>query len=138
MLTPEDPDAAADPETATLVEAFVDRHDAAFGLTRLRIPGGALTLPGGTHLPVGAKVRVRVPARDVSLTRERATRTSILNVLPGRVTEILNPDGVLVLVGVDVGATRFWARLTRKSVRTLELAPGCEVFVQVKSVALVQ
>jgi len=137
VLSPGDPAGAIDPETATVIDARVVAHEEEFGLTVLEIPGGTLTLPGGEHLRPGTRTRLRLLARDLSLTLTRPSKTSILNMLAGRVVEIRDPQAVLSMVAVDVGGTRVWARITRKSVVGLGLRPGSEVVVQVKSVALV-
>jgi molybdate transport system ATP-binding protein len=42
-----------------------------------------------------------------------------------------------VLVQLRIGATLLLARLTRRSAQRLDLAPGREVWVQIKAVALI-
>jgi molybdate transport system ATP-binding protein len=42
----------------------------------------------------------------------------------------------LPVVAVDVGGTILLARITRKSLITLDLRPGAEVYAQIKGVAL--
>jgi molybdate transport system ATP-binding protein len=61
---------------------------------------------------------------------------SALNVLPAVVRALdASADG-LVEVGLDCGGIRLAARLTRKSIDTLQLKPGREVYAVIKSVAL--
>jgi molybdate transport system ATP-binding protein len=91
-----------------------------------------------TGLPVGRRVRVRILARDVSLALEHQAHTSIQNLLPGRVAEVSGESHpALSLVRVQVGDSAVIARVTRRSVSQLGLAPGRAVWVQVKSVALI-
>ena len=91
-------------------------------------------------LPVGQAVRVRVLARDVSLTRTPQTGTSIGNQLQGTV-EALADDAThpaLALVRVRVGRNALVARVTWRSAHMLELRPGMPVWAQVKTVALME
>jgi molybdate transport system ATP-binding protein len=106
--------------------------------------GGALALwardPGR---PLGSRVRVRVLARDVSLTRAPQTGTSIGNQLRGVVEAMADDDHPgLALVRVRIGegerAAPVLARLTRRSAHALGLAPGMPVWAQVKTVALLE
>ena len=84
----------------------------------------------------GTILRVRLPARDISLCRERPEQTSILNILKARIAEIEPGTGSRVLIRLAVGEQFLLARVTRKSVDSLSLKPGDELYAQVKSVAL--
>lgn len=91
-------------------------------------------------LPLGRPVRVRVLARDVSLTRTPQTGTTIGNQLQGTV-EALADDAThaaLALVRVRVGRSALVARVTWRSARMLGLQPGMPVWAQVKTVALME
>ncbi len=122
-------------EAGALIEAVVAEHDQAFGLTVLRSAAGSLLAPR-LDLPVGTPVRLRIRARDVMIATTRPDGLSALNVLPGRVTALEDADESLVEVAVDCGGVRLMARLTRKSVDGLGLAPGRAVYAVIKSVAL--
>jgi molybdate transport system ATP-binding protein len=122
-------------EAGTLIEAVVAEHDLSFGLTTLRSPAGVLHAPR-VELPIGTPVRVRIRARDVMIATARPDGLSALNLLPGRVTALDGSGEGSVAVGLDCGGVRLTARLTRKSVDTLGLAPGREVYAVIKSVAL--
>jgi molybdate transport system ATP-binding protein len=124
------PDAAA--EAGALIETTVAEHDETFGLTILTSAAGSLQAPR-LDLPVGTPVRVRIRARDVMIANARPEGLSALNVLPGRVTMLDAADG-LVDVGLDCGGVRLAARLTKKSVDALRLAPGVQVYAVIKSV----
>lgn len=118
-----------------VLEARVVGHDELYHLTYLEFAGGRLTVPR-EDLPPGALVRLRILARDVSLTLERPARTSILNLIGARALEIA-PDGeAQVVVRLEAGGSLLLARITRKSAELLDLRPGLEVYAQVKSVAL--
>ena len=92
-----------------------------------------------TGLPLGQRVRLRVLARDVSLACTPQTGTSIGNQLRGAVESIADDEHpALALVRVRVGASLVVARLTRRSAHALQLEPGVPVWVQVKTVALME
>ena len=84
--------------------------------------------------PAGSTVRARIRARDVMLALERPTGISALNVLAGTITGISAGQGPDALVSLDCGGDRLVARITRRSVETLGLAPGRQVFAVVKAV----
>jgi molybdate transport system ATP-binding protein len=122
-------------EAEALVEATVAGHDAADRLSYLDFAGGRFIVPA-VELRPGARVRLRVRAADVSLTLERQSGTSILNVFPVFVTGVAEDDGAQVTVRLEAGGTPLLARVTRRSARVLGLAAGAEVWAQVKSVAI--
>ena len=127
---------AQDEDAGVVLNGTVAERDAAWALARLDFEGGALWTRD-TGLAVGQRVRVRVAARDVSLALAELPGTSINNQLAGVVERIApdtQPSQALALV--RVGSVLFMARLTRRSVQRLQLAPGSAVWVQVKSVAL--
>ena len=88
---------------------------------------------------VGRRVRVRVLARDVSVTREPQAHTSIGNQLRGSV-EAIGADShpALALVRVRVGEVALVAQLSRRSASALQLVEGAQVWLQVKTVALME
>ncbi|MCP5156631.1 MAG: molybdenum ABC transporter ATP-binding protein [Ectothiorhodospiraceae bacterium] len=122
-------------DAEAVVDATVTGHDAEFELTALAFSGGTFLVTRTAH-PIGQRVRLRVLARDASLTLEHQTGTSILNIFPAVVDEVVT-DGASQTVRLDVGGTPLLARITRKSGATLGIEPGRPVHVQVKAVALV-
>jgi molybdate transport system ATP-binding protein len=122
-------------DAEALIEATVAGHDERYALTYLDFPGGRFTVPR-KPLPLGSAVRLRVTARDVSLTLERQTGTSILNIFPATV-DGLRPEGESqVTVRLSVGGVPMLARVTRKSAAVLDLQPGKPLYAQAKSVAV--
>ena len=135
MLTRLDLPLAHGDDAEALIEAVVAGHDDEYDLTCLDFPGGRFTV---THkaLPVGHVVRLRVLARDVSLTLERQSGTSILNIFPATVDAIMPEGRAQLTVRLLAGGVPLLSRVTRKSAALLGLAPGKQVFAQAKSVAL--
>lgn len=122
-------------KAAALIEASVAAHDEEFSLTYLDFPGGRFTVTR-KDLPVGHSVRLRVVARDVSLTLKHQTGTSILNIFPATVKELIPEGEAQVMVQVLAQGVPMLSRMTRKSASLLHLKPGTQVYAQAKSVAL--
>lgn len=123
-------------QAMAVIETEVLEHDPVYALTVLRFAGGTLTLPRLPE-PVGAHVRAGILARDVSLALCRHADSSILNIFPAQVIEKVEVDDSHVLIRLDASGARLLACITSKSAHLLALHPGAEVFVQVKSVAIV-
>jgi molybdate transport system ATP-binding protein len=121
-------------EAGAVLDATVRGHDEAFQLTRLAAAAGELTVPR-LDLDPGTPVRLRVRARDVMLALAPPDGLSALNVLPARVAEIGAGDGPIVDVRLDCNGDALTARLTRRSVERLGLAPGRAVHAVIKSIA---
>jgi molybdate transport system ATP-binding protein len=122
-------------EAGAVIEATVERHDETFGLTELASRAGRWKLHR-LNAPVGARLRLRVRARDVMLAKSAPADLSALNVLPGIVADIGPHDGPIVEIRLDCSGEALIARLTRYSVERLGLVSGTPVFALVKSVAL--
>ena len=122
-------------EGGAIIDARVLSQDLATGIAKLEFEGGEL-LTTDVDALAGERVRVRIRARDVSIALDRPTNISVLNCLPGVVSEIGQDDKSSTDVRIDVGGTSIIARVTRHSVRTLGLAPGTRVFALVKAVSL--
>jgi molybdate transport system ATP-binding protein len=134
MLTRPDLPLAHSTDAESIIEAEVSGHDNNFKLSHLTFAGGQFTVPG-TSLNLGKKVRLRILARDVSLTLEHQKDTSILNIFPGVVEEIMEQNPSQMTVRVSAQGIPILSRITRKSATVLGLEVGKHVYVQVKSVA---
>ena len=125
-------------DAGVVLDGTIGAIDEAWYLARVDFAGGSLWARN-VGLSVGRKVRVRVLARDVSLARHQPHESSIQNVLHGCVDAIGEDDHPgLALVRVKVGGVMLLARLTKRAVAALAIEPGCEVWVQIKSVALME
>jgi molybdate transport system ATP-binding protein len=126
--------------TGVVLDATVAERDERWQLARLQVGAGDAAFGLWARDPgvaLGRAVRVRVLARDVSLTRAPQTGTSIGNQLRGTVEAIADGEHpALALVRVRIGGAPLVARLTKRSAHALELAPGMAVWAQVKTVAL--
>ena len=135
MLTRFDMPLSHGADAVSIIEAEVLKRDSEFNLMHLDFLGGQFIVPDNSF-PVQTKVRIRVVARDVSLTKSKQVDTSILNIFPAMVQEIVNEGEAQVMVRLQIKETILLACITRKSSYKLRLEKGSEVFVQVKSVAI--
>ncbi len=125
-------------DAGVVLDATVAELDAAWHLARAEFPGGSLWVRD-LDFTVGRRIRLRVLARDVSLALERHDGVSIANLIPATVAELsADAHPAVRLVRVDVGGTPLLARLTARSADALGLVPGKAVWVQVKSVAVLE
>ena len=122
-------------EAGAVIAARVAAQDLDYQLTRLEFAGGQLFVANLDAL-VGEPVRVRIRARDVAIALQRPQQVSFLNVLSGRITQISHAEEAAVDVRIDIAGTPLLARVTRRSVDDLALAPGKEVYALVKAVSL--
>ena len=126
-------------DAAVSLEGVVEAHDPGYGLLTLAVRGGRLVVPA-PPAKIGARRRVRIVAGDVSLALDPSARTSILNVLAGRVVSARSLGShevvAVIALGADGAGARVLSRLTQKSWESLGLAEGVGVHAQVKAVAL--
>lgn len=125
-------------DAEAVVDGVVTAHDHAYGLLCLQLAGSQidLRLPHGP-LPLGQSVRIKIKARDVSLSLQQAEGSSVLNLLPAQVLNWINiAEQAHVLVRVQVGSEQLIARITRYSFDKLGIYAQQPLWVQVKSVSL--
>ncbi|EAW32563.1 molybdate ABC transporter, ATP-binding protein [marine gamma proteobacterium HTCC2143] len=125
---------------ASIIVATVDRHDEHYQLSELVVDDDLRVFLTAIDHDINTAVRLRIPARDVSITLEQPKNSSILNILPCVIDEIeIQKSGATharVLVRLHFANQYLLARLTRKSVDRLKLHSGQKVFAQIKTVAL--
>ena len=136
MLTRLDLPLSHQSEAGAVVEAEVMEHDQQYNLTRLQFSGGSLLI-SRQPFARGHRLRVHINPRDVSLALVRPEASSILNVLPARVLDFQEESPGRVIVRLDCSGTVLLSRITSKSAHLLKLNLGLNLFIQIKSVALV-
>jgi molybdate transport system ATP-binding protein len=127
-------------KTASVLEATVTSFDDKDQLTTLDIAGLPLWVPGFVGAS-GQKRRVRIAATDVSLARDKPSRTTILNVLPACIVDIhpLDSGRVNVVLGLDnPDGPRVIARISLRSFNSFGFETGQRVYAQVKGVSMVE
>ncbi len=121
-------------ELASLLPATVVAHETD-GLTRLMTAAGPLFLPGVTAA-AGTKVRVRIMAHEVILSRARPEGLSAQNILQGQVTQIVQGQGPAVMVHISIGGDEIIARITRRAADQMALGPGDSVHAILKAMSV--
>jgi len=126
---------AHEEQAAAIMAGTVISHDNNYQLSEINIGGQSLTLSRVDMAP-GDNIRVRIPARDVSIALQQPENSSILNIIPCRIDSIEPSADSRVLVRLQTGTQFFLSRLTRKSIDRLQLSINDNVYAQIKSVAL--
>ncbi len=124
-------------ETSAMLDGQIVQL-ASDGLAELRLAGGVSIWLPAVGVQQGDRCRLRVLARDVSISISRATDSSILNIVPARI-QLLTDTGSACRVQLQLNDGQILlAQLTHRSVAQLQLQPDMYVWAQVKSVALSQ
>jgi molybdenum ABC transporter, ATP-binding protein len=125
-------------DAGVVLDALVAARDPRWHLVLVRFAGGELWLRDEGDAE-GRAVRLRILARDISLTLQEQRDSSIANRLQGKVAALAeDAHPAMCLVQVQIGPTTLLARITQRSADQLGIAPGRRVWVQIKSVALVR
>ena len=120
----------------SVLEGLVTRVDAGGGTVDLVIGTGTGTLKVSVReVPVGARVRLQLLARDIILATQPVQGLSVRNALAGTVRDIALDQDESVLVRIDVGGAMVVARITQAARQALRLEPGDAVWALVKAVS---
>ena len=121
-------------EKASVLRGTLDQSAAQDDLIAVRVGEAVLWLAADIDLAQGSDVRLKIPARDVSLALEPPTGISIQNMLAATVTSIEpTKRPAFQAVSLTVGTQALLAIVTRKAVGDLDLAPGRAVYALIKS-----
>jgi molybdate transport system ATP-binding protein len=123
-------------EAGVVTESEIAEQDVQDQTVRVGFGGGHVWVPDHV-LPVGQKVRLRILARDVSLSLTRHEDTTIQNSLQG-VIEAIEPDvhSSQALLRVRCGQEVILSRVPQRSLSRLGLSVGSSVWCQIKSISL--
>ena len=125
-------------DASVVWQGKVVERDKQWRLARVACAGGDLWVHD-VNDEMGEYVRVRILARDVSLTLTYHEDSSILNRLLVKVAEIESDDNnAEALVQLRAGNDYLLAHLTRRSIDHLQLKQGSRLWAQIKSVAIVR
>lgn len=125
-------------DAGVIIKGHVEEVDSQWQLCRIGFDGGGLWLRHHDHLTPGMAARIQILARDISIALHENRDQSTQNLLPASIDQIeteVTPG--TSLVRLLAGQTAFLARLTTRSVHQLQLSKGQRVWMQIKSVALV-
>ncbi|MBL4711047.1 MAG: molybdenum ABC transporter ATP-binding protein [Gammaproteobacteria bacterium] len=116
-----------------LLEGTVLTHEKSFELSIVQtVNGNYFQVPG--LLATGKHVRLVVFASDVSVTKNKADDTSILNIIEGKVSAVLEKKDGRVLLQINCKQDILLSLISAKSFQLLQLAIGVDIYIQVKAV----
>lgn len=125
-------------DAGVIVTGSVIGYDDHYQLLTLQLPGCPLQIRvAHTPMALGQQLRVKIQARDVSLSHQAQAHSSILNRLPVTVIQDVAADNnAHVLVRLEAAGTPLLARITRFSRDQLQVQPGQVLWAQIKAVAV--
>jgi molybdate transport system ATP-binding protein len=123
-----------DKDAAALLYAELAGSDARYGLAELRVDGVSIWV-SASDAP-GKRCRLRIPARDVSVCREKPQSSSIINILPVTLVDMRDVSGAHCMLRLRLNNEHLLARITRRSRDDLQLTPGDRLYALIKSTAL--
>lgn len=129
-------------EASAVLNCHVSSHDERYHISYLSMDQATqnqtLLVPY-RDLDCGHSVRVRILARDVSLSLHKQENTSISNILPATVTDVFpSISPFQVMVKLDIGGQTILSKITSRSQELLGIEKDKFVYAQVKSVALMR
>lgn len=105
------------------------------GLTRVRASAAEFLLQGDLG-PVGARLRLRIPAQDVILSVDQPVGLSAVNVIPVTITALTEDREGGMDVSLQSGTDRLLARITRRSAARMGLSDGQQIHAIIKATAI--
>lgn len=127
-------------EPGAVIVARVRSHDDLHALTVLDLPDHTGLLSPRLDAESGDEVRIRIPAREVSIVLEPPSGSSILNILPAEIISAAEGEPGRMLVHLAIGSgerrTQLLSRISRYSWDRLALHDGMRVQAQIKSMGL--
>ena len=121
-------------QQSTILSATVAAQHPQYAMTALAL-GDQLLWVNRLERPAGDTARIRIQASDVSLTLAQPSGTSIRNILRAEVAQCLEVNGQIE-VQLRVSGRLLWARISPWARDDLAIAPGQQVFAQIKSVSI--
>lgn len=123
-------------DASILLQGQVVSSDETYGLIDIAV-GSHLFQLTDHALPKGMVVRLRIHARDVSISRTAPQNISIRNIFPVHVTKMtLDQHSPFAELQLQMGETQLLSRISRKSAEDLTLKTGEQVFALIKAVSI--
>ncbi len=121
----------------TIISGLFTDTDSRFGLARITI-GKDQMLVAGLVANSGDTIRLRLAARDISISLSAATDSSVLNILAITIKALHLRDNHKVLVEAELSSGLvLLIEITQRSAQMLALEPGLKAYAQIKAVAVV-
>jgi len=118
---------------AAILEGSVSKQEKNFNISTVHtLHGNQFQVPG--LITIGKHVRLVVFACDVSLAINKAEESSILNIIEGRISAVLDEKDGRVLLQINCNQDVMLSLISVKSFRLLKLSPDKKIYIQVKAV----
>lgn len=128
-------------DQGVVLSGNIEAFEPQWQLAKFAFNGGYLWIPDN-QFTLEQALRVQVKASDISITTSCHDDSSVLNRLSATVVSINEQaeqaEQAMAFVQLCVGDNKFIARLTRKSIASLALTEGSDVWLQVKSTAIMR
>jgi molybdate transport system ATP-binding protein len=85
--------------------------------------------------PLGSHVRLRILARDIALSKQTLKDVSVLNQLQATISEI-NETEDTAIVTLQLNGCHLKSRITKKSLKDMQLSSGMSIHLLIKAVAV--
>ncbi|WP_323168888.1 molybdenum ABC transporter ATP-binding protein ModC [Pantoea agglomerans] len=121
-------------ELTSVLRVQVLEHHPDYPMTALSL-GDQHIWVSRVNQPVKTPLRIRIASADVSLALQPPQHSSIRNILPAQVVELLEV-GDQVEVKLRIGISELWARITPWARDELGIRPDQWLYAQIKSVSV--
>lgn len=116
-----------------ILEGSVSKQEKDFNISTVHtVNGNQFQVPG--LMTIGKRVRLIVFARDVSLAKTKTAESSILNIIEGKVSAVMDEKGGRVLLQINCNRDVVLSLISVKSFQLLKLSPDKKIYIQVKAV----
>ena len=123
----------------TSLSLLIKQHHSQQALTQLSLSKQqSLYLPllDENQHPLGSQLRCFIFANDISITLHEPSESSIVNHLPGTITQLSKQSTHSVLVTVQCAEQAFFVLISQRSQQKLSLQKNDQVFIQFKASAI--
>ena len=134
LVSPMSPLATAE-NAAAMLEGTVFKQEKDFQLSTVSTNNGTQIQVRGI-LPMGQQVRMRLQANDVSLSKTEAIDSSILNIVEGVISAIIEEKEAYIVLQLKINKDILLARISRKSYQLMGLAIDQKIYAQIKAVSI--
>lgn len=118
---------------AAVVEGTVSKQEKDFAITTVHtVNGNQFQVPG--LMAIGKHVRLIIFASDVSITKDKAVDSSILNIIEGEITAVLDKNDGRMLLQINCKQDILLSLISIKSFERLALVLNKKIYIQVKAV----
>jgi len=132
LITPESSLATVD-NAVVVLEGNVSKQEKDFDISTVHTVNGNQFQVSGL-MPIGKHVRLVIFACDVSMTINKTIGSSILNIIEGTVSAVLDKKRGRVLVQINCQQDILLSLISVKSFQLLQLSPDKKIYIQVKAV----